>query len=113
MQRGFKAQVKRDIKTVFHNSDYHSEMTQVRYDGSTYNIPVIFDYDLQRDRKKPSSDNAGGIFNSDLIVYISQYDLETIPRKQTRIEINDDLYLVAKVSCDMGEMRIDLEMMDE
>ena len=111
--RGFKEQVKRDIKTVFHNPDEHADMTRVRYNGADYEIPVIFDYDVAKERSRLSSDHADGVFLDTFNVFISQYDLDIVPRKETNIEVGGETYNIVKVSCDAGEIRLELEMMDE
>ena len=109
----FKEQIKSDIKEVFHNPDEHADITRVKYNRRQYEIPVVIDHDGVRDRKKPSSDNADGIFSADLTVYISSYDLNIMPRKNMRIEIGDDIYNIVKAGCDAGEIKLDLEMLDE
>jgi len=110
---GFKAQAKRDLKTVFHNTDEHADKLRVEYNGKKYNIPVVVDHDGARDRVKPSSDNADGIFISDMTVYISFYDLKIVPRKETEIVIDGTAYNINKVDCLEGEITLDLELMDE
>lgn len=110
---GFKAQAKRDLKTVFHNADEHADETKVRYNGKKYKIPIIIDHEGARDRAKPSSDHADGIFIADLTVYISFYDLKIVPRKETKIEIDDTTYNIMRVGYDAGEITLDLEMLDE
>lgn len=110
---GFKAQAKRDLKTVFHNADEHADKIRVEYNGKVYKIPVVIDHEGAKDRAKPSSDHAGGIFIADLTVYISLYDLKIVPRKETAITICDTEYNIVKVGCDEGEITLDLEMLDE
>ena len=48
--KGFKAQIKRDLKTVFHNADEHADNTQIEYNGKKYNIPVVTDSEGTKDR---------------------------------------------------------------
>lgn len=111
--KSFKELVEQDIRTVFHNAKEHADMTRVRYNGKDYEIPIIIDHAGARDRTKPSSDHADGIFIADLTVYISSYDLDIVPRKETQIEIGYDLYNIVKVGCDAGEIVLDLEVLDE
>lgn len=113
MDKGFKAQVKNDIEAVFHNMEEHADMTKVKYNGVSYNIPIIIDHEGARDRQKPSSDNADGIFIADLRVYISFYDIKIPPRKETEIIIDDSTYNIIKVGFEAGEIVLDLEDLDE
>ena len=109
----FKDVVRQDILNVFHNAQEFAEEKAVRYDGKWYQIPVIMDYDGAKDRKKPSTDNADGIFLCDVKVYIAAADLPTLPRKDRNIEIGDDLFNIAKVEVEAGEIVLYLEMLDE
>jgi hypothetical protein len=110
---GFKAQTKRDLKAVFHNSEEHADMTAVEYNGKNYNIPVVTDHEGAKDRTKPSSDHADGIFIADLTVYISFYDLKIVPRKATEITLDGTFYCIARAGFDGGEITLDLELLDE
>lgn len=109
----FKDVVRQDVKNVFHNAQEFAENTAVKYDGTWHNIPVILDYDGAKDRKKPSTDNADGIFLFDVVAYIAAADLPTIPRKDRKIEIEDDIFKITKVENEAGEIVLYLEMLDE
>jgi len=110
----FKDAVKRDIAAVFHNAEEFAEVTKVSYGGKHYEIPVVLDRAIETDRKKPSSDHAGGVFLADVRAYINAADLTApIPRKGKRIEISGEDYKIARVSEEMGEIVLDLEMLDE
>jgi hypothetical protein len=109
----FKDVVRQDIKNVFHNAQEFAENKAVKYDGTWYNIPVIMDYDGAKDRKKPSTDNADGIFLCDATAYIAAVDLPTVPRKDRKIEIEDDIFNITKVDNEAGEIVLYLEMLDE
>jgi hypothetical protein len=110
---GFKAQIARDLKNVFHNAEEHADKVRVKYNGKPFCIPVVIDHEGARDRAKPSGDNADGIFVADLTVYISFYDLKIVPRKDTEIVIDETAYNIARVGFDAGEITLDLEMLDE
>jgi hypothetical protein len=109
----FKRQLKRDLETVFHNPDEHADTVDVIYSGKLYTIPVVIDSEGARDRKQPSGDNAGGIFVSDMTVYISYYDMETVPRKGRHISIADTKYEIVKSDVVGGQITLDLEVYDE
>ena len=113
MAAGFKAQIQRDLEAVFHNTDEHADMVNVEYNGATYNIPVVIDHEGANDRRKLANDHADGIFIADLTVYISFYDLQIVPRKETEIVIDDTAYSIKRVGFDAGEITLDLELLDE
>jgi hypothetical protein len=110
---GFKAQIRRDLKAVFHNAGEHADKLKVEYNGRKYFIPVVIDHEGARDRAKASSDNADGVFLADMTVYISWYDLRIVPRKETEITIDETAYNIVRVGFDAGEITLDLELMDE
>jgi len=110
---GFKAQIRRDIKAVFHNADEHADKITVVYNGKTKRIPVIIDHEGARDRAKASNDHADGVFLADMTVYISFYDLDIVPRKETEITIDKTTYSIIRVGFDAGEIALDLELRDE
>ena len=109
----FKEQIKNDISAVFHNPEEHADVVSVRYNRRQYEIPVVINHDGARDRKKPSADNADGIFAADLTVYMSSYDLGIMPRKNTSIEIGGDIFNIVRAGCDAGEIKLELERLDE
>ena len=109
----FKDMVRRDIKRVFHNPNEFADMTRVVYNGKTYDIPIVTDHEGTRNRARPSSDHADGIFIADLTVYISFYDLKIVPRKGTEITLDGTSYDIARVGFDGGEITLDLEALDE
>ena len=110
---GFKAQIERDLKEVFHNPEEHADMVTVEYNKKKYTIPVVIDHEGARDRAKPSSDHADGVFVADLTVYISFYDLKIVPRKETKIVIDETAYNIVRVGFEGGEITLDLELLDE
>ena len=113
MSGGFKAQVKRDLKDVFFNTDEHADTLNVDYNGKQYNIPVIIDSDSNKDRVRVMRDNADGVFITDVTAFMSFYDLKIIPRKETKILIDNIEYMIQRVSVDAGQITLDLEVFDE
>jgi hypothetical protein len=113
MRGRFKAQLARDIKTVFHNAAEFADKINVEYNGKSLCIPVVIDHEGARDRAKPSSDHADGIFIADLTVYIDFTDLKIVPRKETAITIDETEYNIMRVGYDAGEITLDLELLDE
>lgn len=71
----FKAQLERDLKAVFHNGQEFAEVKEIGYNGNYYKIPVVIDSEGAKDRQKPSTDNADGIFAVDMVMYAAYSDL--------------------------------------
>lgn len=109
----FKEQLQRDVRTVFHNIREFAEEIEFYYSGEYYRAPVIIDYEGAQDRKKPSSDNADGIFHVDAKMYIAFNDLNFVPRQGARIEIEDEVFRISKASKEAGEIIMELERLDE
>lgn len=109
----FKEQLERDVKAVFHNTSEFAEEKMICYSGKYYTVPVILDYEGAQERKKPSSDNADGIFLVDAKLYVALSDINFIPRQGANIEIEDDMYRIVKVGNEAGEIVLDLERLDE
>lgn len=115
---GFKEHVARDIDVIYQNKAEHSDLTRVRYNSKRARmIPVTFDHEGHGvERKRPAGpfqDKSSDIFVSDLIVYIAVKDLKTIPRRETKIEIGNELYNIIRADNEDGIMKIWLEMFDE
>lgn len=110
----FKEAIRRDSAKVFHNRAEFAEQMMVKYDGEWYSIPVVLDHSGEKDRKRhTTTDHAQGIFVCDVTAYINEADLPKKPRKDRNIEIEGDLYNIAKVEVEMGEIVLYLEMLDE
>jgi hypothetical protein len=109
----FKEQLKRDLNTVFHNTNEHADMVDVEYGGKQYKIPVVIDSEGAKDRKRASKDNAAGLFIADLTVYINYADMKTMPRKENKIKISGKQYNIVKSAFDAGSITLDLEVLDE
>lgn len=110
---GFKDQIAHDIAAVFHNADEFADFMDVEYNGKSYNIPVVIDSEIAKDRKKTVKDNAEGIYTVDITAFMSFEDLGIVPRKETEIKIGGVEYSIVNVAFDAGEITLDLEMLDE
>lgn len=102
----FKSQLDKDLKTVFHDTGVFADKIKFYYDDKPYNIPVILDYAEFTDREKTRSDRAEGLFNVDLIMFVSLEDLKKVPRKGQEIEIGKDIYQIEKVKNEAGELTL-------
>lgn len=110
---GFKDQIVRDIAAVFQNAEEFADFMDVEYNGKNYNIPVVIDSEIAKDRKKSVKDNSEGVYSVDITAFISFKDLGIVPRKETEIKIGGVEYSIVNVAFDVGEITLDLEMLDE
>ena len=110
----FKAQVERDISAVFHNAEEFADLMEVEYNGKTYkDIPVVIDNEIAKEREKARGDNSVGIFSFDVTAFMSFKDLKIVPRKETKIVIGGVTYNIVQVAFDVGEITLDLELLEE
>lgn len=109
----FKAQVERDLTAIFHNSDEHADVLEFWIGENRYKGPVILDDGGAQDRKKPSNDHVDGLTLVDLVMYVPLTILKTTPKRGQTVEIDDDVYTVAKVHTEAGEVVLYLEMLTE
>lgn len=109
----FKAQVERDLTTVFHNSAEHAEELEFWISGTRYKGAVIIDDGGAQDRKKPSTDHVDGLILVDLVMYVPLSLLKRTPKKDETVEIGDDIYTIKKVHPEVGEIVLYLEMLAE
>ncbi|MCM1165673.1 MAG: hypothetical protein NC401_06645 [Ruminococcus sp.] len=109
----FKSQLERDIAAVFHNSEEFADLMDVEYNGKNYNIPVVIDSEIAKERVKAAGDNSVGIYAADITAFISFKDLKIVPRKETEIVIGGVAYNIVTVAFDAEEITLDLEMLDE
>lgn len=112
----FKEQVDRDLKKIFHNTGEFAEVIEFYLDNKPIEAKVVLDYSEFNERKKAGrgdKDNVEGLFNVDLIMYISLESLGKIPRKGQELEINGEYYNIKKVKNEMGELTIYLEQLME
>ncbi|MCM1059663.1 MAG: hypothetical protein NC452_05160 [Eubacterium sp.] len=109
----FKSQLERDIAAVFQNAEEFADLMDVEYNGKNYNIPVVIDGEIAKERIKAAGDNSVGIYAADITAFISFKDLKIVPRKETEIVIGGVAYNIVTVAFDAGEITLDLEMLDE
>ena len=109
----FKAQLDRDLETVFHNSAEHADVVEFWIDGTRYKGPVIIDDGGAQDRTKPATDHVDGLVLVDLVMYVPLSLLGQTPKKGLTVEIGDDLYEITKVHPEAGEIVLYLGMLTE
>lgn len=108
----FKEQLKKDLD-VFFNTDEFGEQKTICYQQKTYNIPVVFERDVETARKQSSSDHGDGIFLIDARLHLKKSDFNVVPRQGRIIEVGNESFKIVKTSSDLGVVVIDLEMFDE
>lgn len=104
----FKAQFERDSKAVFHNGKEFAEVKEIGYNSNYYKIPVVIDSEGAKDRQKPSTDNADGIFAVDMVMYAAYSDFGVMPKQGQPIEIDGDIFRIVSVQNKMGELILSL-----
>lgn len=108
----FRQQLEDDM-SIFHNCNEFAEMKEIVYNGKFYNILVVIDSEIAKERNKPSSDNADGIFLIDTVIFAAYKDLKIMPKKGKNIEIDGEIYIIASVSNECGEIELELMRYDE
>lgn len=109
----FKEQIGRDIAAVFHNSCEMADVVEFWISDTRYKGAVILDDCGAQDRTKPSTDHADGLVLVDLVMYAPLTLLKRIPRKDENVEIGDDVYTIAKVRSEAGDIVLYLEGLAE
>lgn len=119
----FQDMVHRDIHNVFLNNDEYAAPRTVVYDGETYtNIPVVLTGLKEEARHQTTSDHAQGLYRVTAIAHLARCDLGGVqPEKGSKIRISDAegecgflrWYYIAKSDCEIGMLRLELEVIDE
>lgn len=104
----FKAQLERDLKAVFLSGKEFAEVKEIGYNGNYYKVPMAIDSEGAKDRQKPSTDNAEGIFAVDMVMYAAYSDFGVMPKQGQPIEIDGDIFRIASVQNEMGQLILNL-----
>jgi len=111
--RNFKAQVERDLLTVFHNTAEHADEIEFWIDGIRYKGPVIIDDGGAQDRSRKEDDHVEGLTLVDLVMYVPLSVLNQIPKRGLNVELEDALYEIKKVHPEAGDIVLYLERLTE
>lgn len=111
--KNFKEMLDKDLDTTFFNTAEFAEIKRIRYDGFTKSIPVIFDLEEEKNRKITANDNAEGIHKDYTVIRVKLCDMGKEPRHGARFWLEDELFLVTRVSNQYNELIIELERFDE
>ncbi len=109
---GFKDQLEKDLD-VFINSEEFAELKDIYYGGKSYSVSVIFERDIQKNRKQSTNDHGEGVFLVDSRLHLKVSDFDVKPRQGRNIEVDDESFRIVKVSVELGVIILDLEMFDE
>ncbi len=110
---GFKAQIQKDLKTVFHNPKEHADVLEFWINDTRYKTAVIIEDSKLNERKKPSSDHADGLTLVALVMYVPLEAISEVPKKDFTLEMQGESYNIAKVVTEAGEIVLYLEALDE
>jgi len=119
---GFKDMVSNDIHKVFLNIDEFAEKRTVRYDGETYeDIHISLIGPTKKPREQLQDDHVQGLHLVAATLYCAQEDLGgKLPKPEQSIQISKreggkffDKYYVVASTCEMGMLRVELEMRDD
>ncbi len=108
----FKEQLEKDLD-VFINSEEFAELKEIYYCGKVYALLVIFERDVDKNRKQSTNDHGEGIFLVDSRIHIKASDFDVKPRQGSSIEIDGESFRIVKVSIELGVVILDLEMFNE
>lgn len=115
----FRDRVARDIGRVFLDMRFFAEKRTIRYDGREYpDIAVSVQRPEEVDRQPKADDHAQGFYKVRDVLFCALSDLGGIqPEQGTWLEISSEenpaffeRYQVAASSCEMGMLRVDLEV---
>ena len=122
---GFQEMAAADLHGVFLNPDEFAQRHTVRYDGETYpDIPLALTAVRQQDREPHRNDHAQGLYLATAVLHGALSDFHGVqPEKGRRIEVSEPrrdgrkpffrTYYVAASSCELGMLRLELEVLDE
>ncbi len=114
--RSFKEQMEKDLKTILNPAEF-GVMSEVRYGGKCYTVPVVINKELAQERKRMADDHADGINRVESIVFISLSDLGSVPEKGCIIEIGQvgwtKIYEIVRSECICGMIELGVEAYDE
>lgn len=109
----FKEMMERDIHNVFLNTDDFAELHQIMYDGETFSINIVLDNFAEDERQILAGDYAQGVFREQVTVYAAYSDMNVLPKKGQRIQIDDKEYYITKSACEIGQIVLNLEAYNE
>lgn len=118
----FKDRVKRDIGKVFLDTRYFAENRTIRYGGTEYpDVPASLQEVGEEERQAKADDHAQGFFLQRAVLFCAAGALGGVmPEQGTWLEINSpeapmffERYRVASSFCEMGMLRVELEVTAE
>ena len=116
----FKDMVAADLKGVFLNPEEFGEVRTIQYDGEVYeDIPVVLTRKKEETRSRLADDYAQGIYLASFVMHCALSDLDgNLPEQGTRLRLGDGdgffrTFYVAASGCEMGMVRLELEVLDE
>ena len=111
-----------DIKGVFLNLSEFAEHRTIIYDDETYSdIPVVLTGLKEQDRSSSSGNRAEGLYRVTSVLHCDIADIGGIQPEQGKAikisDTDDPLYFkrffIATSTCELGMIRLELEVIDE
>ncbi len=111
-----------DIKGVFLNLSEFAEHRTIIYDGETYSdIPVVLTGLKEQDRSSSAGNRAEGLYRVTSVMHCDIADIGGIQPEQGKAikisDADDPLYFkrffIATSTCELGMIRLELEVVDE
>ncbi len=116
----FQDMVAADLHAVFLNPEEFGETRTIRYDGEVYaDIPVVLTRKKEEERRKLADDHAQGIYRASFVLHCALSDLDgNLPEQGTRLRLGDGAgffrtFYVSASGCEMGMVRLEMEVLDE
>lgn len=114
--RSFKEQMEKDLRTILNPVEF-GVMSEVRYGGRCYTVPVVIDEESAQERKRMADDHAEGINRIETTIFISLADIGTVPENGCIIEIGQagwtKMYEIVHSECICGMIELGVEAYDE
>lgn len=101
----FKDIVKRDVKSIFLNTDEFSEIHTVN--GKP--MAVQIDNNEQIEREKRYNQHMDGIYVKQILMYVSAEDYGPLPKQGTSVSLDKKMYRVEDAISEDGIYSITLE----
>lgn len=118
----FKDAIANDIKGVFLNLSEFAEERTIIYDDETYeDVPIVLTGLKEQDRSASAKDHAEGLYRVTAVLHCDISDLGGVqPEQGKAIKISDSeeptffkRFFIATSTCEMGMLRLELEVIDE
>lgn len=109
----FKAQMERDLKNVFHNTEEHADIKRIEYGGDIMTVPAVLDSMSVAGRTQLANNNVDGLSAITATLFVALVDMERTPRQGATIMVDGEEYEIKTVGTEEGELVLGLWRLDE